>query len=138
MDAKSWKALRDLFGWTDERARQELGPCPRNKPCRSLGSINKQYKRTKSGKLNGPYYYWFWRENGRLRKLYLWGPGGPGHEFAKQVLAKDRERRSEGKSLSAGRRAKILREMRQHIWNVEGGWSPDPNRFGPYRNRWKV
>src|SRR5687768_14900643 len=95
--------------------RTRLGACPRNKPCRSLGSVNAQYKRTKSGKLNGPYYYRFWRENGRLRKLYLWGPTGKGHQLAVSMCRADRERRKGGKALSPTRRAATLLEMRRRI-----------------------
>jgi hypothetical protein len=43
-----------------------------------IGTVHTQWKRCgkpncrcRNGQLHGPYYYHFWRENGRLRKRYL-------------------------------------------------------------------
>ena len=50
--------------------QQDRARRPRRKPCRSLGSLQPQFVKLR-GKVYGPYWYRFYREGGKLRKVYV-------------------------------------------------------------------
>ena len=89
--------------------------------CSQMVRCGKVGCKCQRGRLHGPYYYRFWRENGRLRKQYV-----PRSQL-ESVRARCDQRRD--KQRTAAKAIDLAQELTQSIRKLEDSIHDD------YRNR---
>lgn len=80
--------------------------------CRQMVRCGKVGCKCQSGALHGPYYYRFWREDGRLRKQYV-----PKKQL-ETVMKQCRQRQLDEQSVGAA--SDLARKMTDSIRKLEG------------------